>query len=130
MAKYGPYPGGTLGAPHGGGGPGGGGHGGGGHGGGGHGGGGHTHPITRSFRSGGRRGSWWDYTWSPDVVIVTTAPCTTWGDPIEMPISMRNLASSVLDASGMRPTTVRGPDGAIYLFSLENGMPTARPCAA
>ena len=46
-----------------------------------------------------------------------------------MPISMRNLASAVLDASGMRPTTVRGPDGALYLFSLENGVPIARQCA-
>ena len=128
MAKYGPYPGGTLGAPHGGGGHGGGGHGGG-HGGGGHGGRGHTHPITRSFRSGGRRGSWWDYPWTSGVVV-TTETCSAWGDPIEMPISMRNAGSAALDATGGRPAAVRGPDGALYLFTLENGVPVARPCAA
>jgi hypothetical protein len=47
-----------------------------------------------------------------------------------MTVAMENSASAALDISGGRPTTVRGPDGVLYLFSLENSTPTARPCAA
>jgi hypothetical protein len=47
-----------------------------------------------------------------------------------MPYAMQTAAKTALGASGGRPTTVRGPDGVLYLFTFENGAPTARPCAA
>lgn len=118
--------------PHGGGGGhGGGGHGGGGHGhGGGHG--GHGRPVVvrgGGFRGGGGwwgGGPWWD-TWVPSGVATET--CTTWGDPVAMPAAMQTSVRAALSTSSGRPITARGPDGVLYLFALENGAATARPCA-
>jgi hypothetical protein len=61
---------------------------------------------------------------------VTTETCRTWGDPLDMPPAMQAAGQAALGASGGRPTTVRGPDGALYLFALEGGVLTARSCAA
>jgi hypothetical protein len=47
-----------------------------------------------------------------------------------MPPVVQTAAQAALDASGNRPTTVRGPDGVLYLFSFEGREITARPCAA
>jgi len=135
LATYAPYPkAGSLSAPpHGGGHHGGhGGHGGG-HGGWGGGGGHHFgRPVRPSSRGGGftRWPGWWDWgiPWSPEVVT-TTQTCQTWGDPIEMPQAMQTAAKAALGASSGKPTTVRGPDGVLYLFAVENGVQTARPCA-
>ena len=74
-------------------------------------------------------GPWWGTPWSPEVVT-TTETCTRWGDPIDMPPAMQNAAKMALGASSGNPTTVRGPDNVLYLFSYENGVLTARPCAA
>jgi hypothetical protein len=43
---------------------------------------------------------------------------------------MQTSAKVALGASQGRPTTMRGEDGVLYLFSSENGGITARPCAA
>jgi hypothetical protein len=43
---------------------------------------------------------------------------------------MQMAAKAALGASSGRPTTVRGPDNMLYLFSIEGGVQTARPCAA
>lgn len=74
-------------------------------------------------------GPWWGTPWSPEVVT-TTEMCTRWGDPIEIPPAMQNAAKMALGASKGNPTTVRGPDDVLYLFSYENEVLTARPCAA
>lgn len=115
---YGPYPKtGALSAPpprHGGG-----------HGGGHRGGG--FHPSAFRGARGGP-GWWWGVPWSPEVVVETT--CRTWGNPITIPPEMQRAAQVALNVSGGRPTTVRGPDNVLYLFSYENGVMTARACAA
>jgi len=121
---YAPYPkNGALGAPppHGGHGHGGGGHHGGGHGG------GHVHPFARGGGGGrGWRGGPWDYE-----VITTVETCRTWGDPIDMmPVEMLTAVRTVLGTSGGRPTTIRGPDGVLYLIAIEGKAVTARPCIA
>ena len=60
-----------------------------------------------------------------------TETCQTWGNPIpELPPAMNKAARMALGASSGRPTTVRGPDGVLYLFAFEGGVLTARPCAA
>lgn len=96
------------------------------------------HPVhfgrpMRPFRRGGGPhfwpGSWGGIPWATEVVT-TTETCQTWGDPIEMPHGMQIAAKAALGASGGKPTTTRGPDGVLYLFSMEGGTPTARPCAA
>jgi hypothetical protein len=97
-----------------------------GHGGGGHG--GHAHPAARPFMRGGRGGRGWGGPWAYEVI--GTATCRTWGDPIDMTADMASSANAALGGSGGRPTTVRGPDNVLYLFTLENGVPTARPCAS
>lgn len=98
---------------------------------GGHGGGGRGRPGL--FRGGrgipGWWGSWWGIPWIPEVVT-TTETCRTWGDPIRMPPTMVTAAKEAVGASGGRPVTVRGPDGLLYLFSVEGSSVTARPCAA
>lgn len=122
VGAYGPYPKmtGTVGAPR---------HGGGGHHGGGHHGGGGFHPA-RAFRGGPRGpGWWWNVPWTSEIVT-TTETCRTWGNPIDMPPSMETAARVALNTSQGRPTSARGPDGVLYLFSIENGVMTARPCAA
>jgi hypothetical protein len=43
---------------------------------------------------------------------------------------MAQAAGQALGASRGKPTTVRGPDNVLYLFSVEDGAQTARPCAA
>lgn len=89
----------------------------------------------RPFARGGGGTRWpgwwggWGVPWSPEVVT-TTEVCRTWGDPIEMPPAMQTAAKAALGASRGRPTTVRGPDNVLYLFSIEGGGQTARPCAA
>jgi hypothetical protein len=95
--------------------------------GGGHGhGGGHPHPeFRRSFV----RDWGWGSPWSPEVVT-TVETCRTWGNPIEMPVEMEKAARMALGASKGNPSTVRGPDNVLYLFAYENGVMTARPCAA
>jgi hypothetical protein len=81
------------------------------------------------FAPGGWPGWWWDVPWRPEIVT-TTEVCRTWGDPIEMPYNMQTAAKAALGASGGRPTTMRGPDGVLYLFAIEHGVTTARPCIA
>ena len=109
--------GGVLGPHGGGGGHGGGGHGGGGHGhGGGHG--GHGRPLVA--RGGGFRGGPWWGGWDDGVAVTQT--CRTWGNPIDMPPAMQIAAQIALG------TTMRGSDGVLYRFALENGIPTARAC--
>ena len=124
--KYGPYPkmtgalSGPLDAPrpHGGGG---------GHGGHHHG--GHMRPSGVVVRSG--PGWWYDVPWRPTTEIVTrTETCRTWGNPIAMPPEMVTAAKTALNVSKGQPTTVRGPDGVLYLFSIENGATVARACTA
>ena len=135
VAAYAPYPNSQVGVtddvsapPHG--------HGhGGGHGGGHWHGGGHFGRPVRPFARGGGfvpgwwGGPWWGTPWSPEVVT-RTETCQTWGEPVEMPPAMEQAARSALGASRGRPTTVRGPDNVLYLFSVEGGTQTARPCAA
>jgi hypothetical protein len=106
-------------------------HGGHGHGGGGHGGhGGHGGGHARSFARGGGGSRWWGVPWNYEVVT-TVETCRTWGDPVDMmPVEMLTAARTVLGTSGGRPTTVRGPDGVLYLIALEGKSVTARPCAA
>lgn len=77
-----------------------------------------------------RWGPWWGTPWLPSEIVTTTEVCRTWGDPIEMPPAMQMAAKAALGASSGRPTTVRGPDNMLYLFSIEGGVQTARPCAA
>jgi hypothetical protein len=83
------------------------------------------HPGTRSLV----RDWGWGAPYSPEV-IRTVETCRTWGDPIEMPVEMMKAAKTALGASQGRPSTVRGPDNVLYLFAVENGVVTARPCAA
>ncbi len=97
-----------------------------------HGGGGGGFRRPGGFRGG--RGfpgawTWWDVPWSSEIVV-TTETCRTWSDLIELPPTIVTAAKAALDASKGRPTTVRGPDGVIYLFAFENGAVTARACAA
>ncbi len=101
----------------------------GGHGGGhGHSGGGDRHFSHGGSRAGrGGRGWWGGGPWNYVTAIQT---CRTWGDPIMMFSEMATAAQQALNASGGRPTTVRGPDGVLYLFAIENGAYTARTCAA
>lgn len=95
---------------------------------GGHHGGGGFRPST--FRGGrGGPGWWWDVPWSPTVVTATET-CRVWGNPVALPPDMVNAARTALNVSKGQPTTVRGPDNVLYLFSFENGALTARPCAA
>jgi hypothetical protein len=77
----------------------------------------------------GWQGSWWGVPWQPEVVTQTVT-CQTWGDLLEMPPAMAQAARQALGASKGKPTTVRGPDNVLYLFSIEDGVQTARPCAA
>ena len=125
VSAYAPYPHkGTLsglGAPHGGG------HGG--HGGGGHPGPSHeVHPFARWNGGRGGPGWWWGVPWSPEVV---STGCQSWGAPLaDIPPAMRTAARIALNTSRGQPTAVRGPDNVLYLFSIENGVTTARPCAS
>jgi hypothetical protein len=109
---------------------GGGGHGGhhGGHGGhhGGHGGG---RRFPQRVFAGRQWESRWGAPWYPGIVE-RTETCRTWGEPTSMDHSVEIAGKAALGASGGRPTTVRGPDGLLYLFAFENGIMTARPCTA
>jgi hypothetical protein len=94
-------------------------------------GGGHAHGEHHFSHGGGNRGGhggWGGGPWN--YALVSTQTCRTWGDPIKMTIAMTNAVAVALDASGGRPTTVRGSDGVLYLLAIENSAPTARPCAA
>lgn len=109
---------------------GGGGHHGGGHHGGGHGHGGHGgHRFSQRVYAGRQWEPWWGVPWYPDVVE-RIETCRTWGEPTAMSHSVEVAGKAALGASGGRPTTVRGPDGLLYLFAFENGIMTARPCTA
>lgn len=93
-------------------------------------GGGHGHGEHHFSHGGGNRGGhrgWGGGPWNYAPASIQT--CRTWGDPIMMVSEMATAAQTVLNASGGRPTTVRGPDGVLYLLAIENGAYTARPCA-
>ncbi len=94
--------------------------------GGGHGHSGFEHHFSHGGGSAGR-GRWGGGPWNYVTAIQT---CRTWGDPVMMFSEMATAAQTALNASGGRPTTVRGPDGMLYLFAIENGAYTARTCAA
>lgn len=87
------------------------------------------HPLTRGGPRWGGGAPWWGIPYIPEQVVVETT-CRTWGAPIEMPPAMVTAARAALGASRGQPTTIRGPDGALYLFAFENGVLTARPCAS
>lgn len=87
------------------------------------------HPLTRGGPRWGGGAPWWGVPYVPNEVVVDTT-CRTWGNPIEIPPPMMTAARMALGASQWRPTTVRGPDGVLYLFTFENGAVTARPCAS
>lgn len=103
-----------------------------GHHGGGHGGG---HPgghrgAPRIFR-GGRGVPGWDYYYPlPAEVVTTTEICRTWGDLVPIPPSMVQAVKTAIGSSGGRPTTMRGDDGALYLFTVEDGGIAARRCVS
>ena len=111
---YGPYPHGLNGPPHGGGGHHGGGHGGGG----------------RPFRFASTRGGWvgpWSGPWiGPSIAI--EPGCSTWNSPTPVTPDLAVIGNRLLAGSGGRPTSGYH-NGMLYLFSLENGEMTARPCA-
>lgn len=67
---------------------------------------------------------------NPEASTSISETCHVWGGPIEMPMSMERAARAALAASSGRPTTVRGPDGGLYLFTYEGGSLIARPCAS
>ncbi len=89
----------------------------------------HPHPaVTRgAFRHWG-----WGIPYDPDAGPGPgTDTCLVWGAPlVEIPHAMQNAALTALGASGGRPTTVRAPDGGLYLFTYEGDTLTARPCAS
>lgn len=88
------------------------------------------HPFRRGGGGWGNWGWGWGVPWSPEVVT-TVETCQTWSDPIApIPPPMATAARSALNASGGRPTAVRGPDNVLYLFAIENGSTVARACAA
>jgi hypothetical protein len=108
----------------------------GGYGGHGHGGHGHRHGGggARTFARGGSRqiwaAPWWGEPYNPEVVT-RTETCRTWGDPISPLLpAMDKAARMALGMSSGKPTMVRGPDNVLYLFAFENGVMTARACAA
>lgn len=86
-----------------------------------------SHGGSHYFSHGGGRGGWGGGPWN---YVTTVQACRTWGNPIMMISEMATAAQAALNASGGRPTTVRGPDGVLYLFAIENGAYTARTCAA
>lgn len=61
---------------------------------------------------------------------MTEVACSTWGDPVEMTPAMESVGQVQLRNSGGRPAAVRGADGVTYLFQMESGELTMRPCAA
>jgi len=98
-------------------------------------GGGHAHGEHHFSHGGGNRGGHGGWGWSGSPlnyeVLTTPQTCRTWGEPVAMmPVELLTAAREALGASGGRPTTARGPDGALYLFSIEGKAVTARPCAA
>lgn len=56
--------------------------------------------------------------------------CRVWGAPVNLDTQMRHAARSALIASKGRPALARSPMGTFYLFSIENGAITARPCVS
>lgn len=102
----------------------------GGHGhGGGHGGrGGRVRPREFSARWQGPNGSWGP--WPYEAIMQGEVTCTTWGDPVEMSPAMESVGQVQIRNSGGNPGAVRGADGITYLFQMEGGELTMRPCAA
>jgi hypothetical protein len=96
------------------------------HGGGHHGHGGSRRGAPRIFR-GGRGVPGWD---TYEEVITTTETCRTWSDLVPIPPSMVQAVKIAIGSSGGRPTTMRGDDGALYLFTVENGGIAARRCVS
>lgn len=103
-----------------------------------HHGGGHPHPHgghggghPRIFRGSRDVPGWWgEYYPLPAEVVTTTETCRTWGDLVPIPPSMVQAVKTAIGSSGGRPTTMRGDDGTLYLFTVEGGGIAARPCAA
>ena len=94
-----------------------------------HSGGGAPHARPSQFVPRGAPGWWWGVPWSPKAP--SSAPsCNVWGAPVEVPPAMQTAARIALNISKGQPTTVMGPDGVFYLFEIENGVISARPCAA
>lgn len=91
----------------------------------------HQHPFHAGPQWGGRGGSpWWATPYVPELSTAAGIVCKTWGDPIAISPPMERAARIALNVSEGRPTTVRGPDGVLYLFSLEGGSLSARPCVS
>ncbi|MGH3304008.1 MAG: hypothetical protein ACRDOK_20495, partial [Streptosporangiaceae bacterium] len=76
---------------------------------------------------GGWNGPW---LYEPTSLHEPSASCASWGEPIAMSPSMRTAARVQLRNSSGRPATVRASDGVLYLFAVENGEMTARPCGS
>lgn len=92
----------------------------------GHPGGGHPFAARPHGRGGGQPDFWYGVPWSPSTV---DASCRTWGPAIAIPPPMQTAARVALNVSKGQPTAAQGPDNVLYLFSIENGAMTARPCA-
>lgn len=56
--------------------------------------------------------------------------CAVWGAPVAMNPTMQWAARSALIASKGRPAVARAPGGVLYMFTVENGVMMARPCAS
>lgn len=56
--------------------------------------------------------------------------CAVWGAPVAMNPTMRWAATAALRSSKGRPAVARAPGGVLYMFTVENGAITARPCVS
>lgn len=81
--------------------------------------------VPRRF-SGGR---WWDWNGS-SWIVSTTIACLQWGAPIVAPADLFAFAQSQLSASGGQPVSNVWTDGGTYLFTIESGRVTIRPCVS
>lgn len=83
-------------------------------------------PMRRGF-GWNADGTWW-YPWPYEPA--DAGSCTEWGDPVEMSPPMQTVGEVQLRNSGGQPAAVRCADGTVYLFAVEGGELTMRPCAA
>ena len=100
---------------------------GGGHGGGHHGGGGGGHAGRRGGRGGW--GWWGGGPWSYDTVVDTTTTCSSWGFPVPMTPDLDSIGKRLLASSDGQPASAYHA-GVLYLFSFQDGVIRARPCAS
>ena len=112
-------------------------------GGGGHprGGGGDGHGMSphtsygHQFASGRRGSGWWgspwpDYYVNPVYALYTVPMCSAWGAPVTLTHELATIGQKLLEPSSGQQSASAIYKGVPYLFSFENGVMTARPCAA